>query len=169
MKKKLALLVVALVASAAIAGLWLLKSRDDLRSPARKAWKEQAIFYISGRGADRTWLTNELSGLNKRAAGGSSDSDAWLAANLLVMTNGEWMIFTNMCQKENWRIRDIFIGKGSDRKWYFSTYHFCVRMLVLKMEDQPQSLAEFAGTYSLREFDGKSDDCLVRTWPPKKP
>jgi hypothetical protein len=59
MKVKLALVVVALVLLAAIAGIWLLSSRDDLRSSARMAWKENAIADLSRKSADQAWLTNE--------------------------------------------------------------------------------------------------------------
>ena len=35
-------------------------------------------------------------------------------------------------------------------------------------EDDHGSIAEFQHTYALREFDGKSNECLKKTWPAKK-
>jgi hypothetical protein len=61
-------------------------------------------------------------------------------------------------------VHDIFIAKGSDGKWYYTDFHFCVRMMVLN--DQPASLAEFKHRYFLAEFDGVSDAALERSWIP---
>jgi len=82
------------------------------------------------------------------------------------MRNGDWLAYANICQKEDHRIRDLFLGRGSDGRWYYSTYHFCIGMVVLKMEEQSDDLAGFAKTYYLRPFDGHSDKCLQETWPP---
>jgi hypothetical protein len=41
-------------------------------------------------------------------------------------------------------------------------------MLVLKdMMDQPESLTKLRDDGFLKEFDGRSDDCLKKTWPLK--
>jgi hypothetical protein len=39
-------------------------------------------------------------------------------------------------------------------------------MVVLRMEEQSDDLAAFSKSYYLREFDGHSDECLQKTWPP---
>jgi hypothetical protein len=84
-----------------------------------------------------------------------------------VTRNGEWLAYTNVCRKEDRHIHDLFLARGSDGRWYYSTYHFCIGMIVLRMEEQqPEDLAGFAKTYFLRTFDGQSDDCLQKTWPP---
>jgi hypothetical protein len=96
----------------------------------------------------------------------------WIGTNLLVMTNGEWLAYQNKCVKEPGHIHDLFLAQGSDGKWYFSTFHFCTRMITLhgRMygEEDHGSIAEFVRTYAVRQFDGKSDDCLEKTWPAKK-
>ena len=81
------------------------------------------------------------------------------------MKNGDWIAYASRCSKEDWRIRDIFIGRATDGKWYYSTFHFCRGMLTLRVEDRPESLDKFITAYSLREFDGRSDECLKKTWP----
>ncbi len=88
---------------------------------------------------------------------------------IIVMTNGQWMAYRNVCAKEKEGIPDLFLGRGSDGRWYYSTYHFCIRMIVLKdMLGQPESLAQFVQEGFLREFDGHSDECLKKTWPLKR-
>lgn len=80
------------------------------------------------------------------------------------MQNGEWMLCENICQKQDYRIQDLFIGSGSDGRWYYSTFHFCIGKEVLRMEAQPESLTQLVKGYWLVPFDGKSDDCLRATW-----
>ena len=41
-------------------------------------------------------------------------------------------------------------------------------MIVLSWDEQPEDLAGFAKKYYLRSFDGRSDECLQKTWPPPK-
>ena len=76
------------------------------------------------------------------------------------------MAYRNICAKEKGHIPDLFIGRASDGRWYYSTYHFCMDMIVLKtMLDQPESLTKFRADCFLQGFDGRSDDCLRKTWP----
>lgn len=91
-------------------------------------------------------------------------------AGLILMTNGEWMVYRSICRKENFWVRDLFLGRASDGRWYYSTYHFCINMCALGRmgEGQPSSLADFAQTYYLKPFDGRSDECLQSTWPPRR-
>jgi len=84
---------------------------------------------------------------------------------MILMRNGDWLTYANVCRKEDGRIYDLFLARASDGRWYYSTYHFCVGMIVLKMEEQPEDLAGFAKTHYLRMFDGQSDECLQKTWP----
>jgi hypothetical protein len=83
------------------------------------------------------------------------------------MKNGDWILYRSICTKQDRRIHDIFIGRASDGKWYYSTYHFCIGLVTLMMMDQSENLPEFLKTYYLREFDGHSDKCLKKTWPTK--
>jgi hypothetical protein len=121
--------------------------------------------------ADREWVTSEISSLKAKQTVPGQEHEAWLSPHLILMENGEWIAYASMCSKEDGRIHDIFIGRGSDGKWYYSTYHFCRQMIVLMMhsgmEGQRETLKGFAQMYHLREFDGRSDECLGKTWPPK--
>jgi hypothetical protein len=156
----LALIVVSLFAISAILG------DPRLRSKARKEWKDCAIVDIAKKNAAQPEIANEIRAL--RMGSPQSEEGWWVGTNVLVMTNGEHLVYSQVCSKENSGIYDIFIARGSDGKWYYSTYHFCVRMLDLRLAEAPSSLQEFSKNYFTREFDGKSDECLQRTWPPKK-
>jgi len=87
------------------------------------------------------------------------------------MKNGDWIACQNICSKEDSRVQDLFIGRASDGKWYYSTFHFCIGMTVLRdMEQwQPDSLAQFVDAYWLVPFDGRSDECLKATWTRAEP
>jgi hypothetical protein len=167
MKKKPAIAAVTGVILLAVAGLFLIQSGDRLHAKARKEWKEKEVAEIARSTSDAAWLAAETNRLKTNAAPDPSDSAAWLSDRLILMKNGEWMIYASKCSKEDRRIHDIFVGRGSDGKWYYSTFHFCLGMVSLRMDDQPENLTKFGEIYFLREFDGHSDECLNLTWPPK--
>ena len=133
---------------------------------ARRAWKEKAIAEISSQLTDAMWPSNEVARLSHRGTSDPSDSDRWLSEGLILMRNGDWLTYRSVCRKEKRRIADLFIARGSDGRWYYSTFHFCIGMLDLRMEDQSEDLPAFVKAYYLRPFDGHSDECLQKTWPP---
>ena len=128
--------------------------------------KQKSIAEIAARVADPAWPTNEIARLKAQSTSEASEDASWLSERIIVTRKGEWLAYANSCQKQDGRIPDIFLARGSDGHWYYSTYHFCVGMVVLRMEEQPEDLSAFAKTYLLRTFDGQSDDCLQKTWPP---
>lgn len=169
MKRTLAIAGAGVLTLVGVAGLMMLSHGGDrLHARARKEWKERTIPEIARRVADTNWLASETTRLQARR-GEEPDSAGWFTDRLILMTNGEWMVYGNKCSKEDRRIHDIFIGRGSDGKWYYSTFHFCIGMVTLEMwGQQPASLGQFVDTCFLREFDGFSDDCLRKTWPPER-
>ena len=164
-KKPLAIAIVSVLLLAVIGAVAFLRP-PSLQSSARRAWKEKSIFDIAARVADPSWPTNEFARLKPKSTNDVSDDARWLSEHIIVTRKGEWLAFANSCQKQDGRIPDIFLARGSDGHWYYSTYHFCVGMVVLRMEAQPEDLATFAKTYFLQAFDGNSDECLQKTWPP---
>ena len=84
---------------------------------------------------------------------------------VLLMTNGEFVIYASRHGANNGFVDHLFLGHCSDGRWLYSTFHFCNSMAMIRGEDPPGSIAEFAKRYSAREFDGKSDKCLQHTWP----
>ena len=167
MTKKLAIAGAGMLLCTVATGLLILGGGPRLDSKARKQWKEKAIGAIAQRSSNPAWLQKEIDSLRTKAST-DREWDKWISEDLILMTNGEWMVYRNICAKEEGRIPDLFIGRGSDGKWYYSTYHFCIGMLVLKsMIDQPESLPRFRNDSYLCEFDGHSDECLKTTWPPR--
>jgi hypothetical protein len=157
-----------------VTGVFVVKNSDPygLQAKPRRDWKDRALAEITRRSNDSAWVASEVAALKARATKDQTDSDGWLSPRLILMTNGEWIAYANVCRKEDRHIHDLFLGRASDGKWYYSTFHFCIRMLVLKMgmieEGEPGSVEEFAENYYLRTFDGHSDECLQLTWPPKR-
>jgi hypothetical protein len=163
----------SVIAVIVIIGMAFLRNADNLlrHSKARVAWKNRAVEEITRRTSDTNWVTQEFTQLALSATNRNIASDAWLSSSLIVMTNGEWIAYDSICSKENFWIRDLFIGHASDGKWYYSTYHFCINMVVLSMmseiNGQPRSIEQFANDYYLQIYDGVSDICLGSTWPQK--
>jgi hypothetical protein len=150
-----------LILTASIA-LFLISQRH---SSARRQWKDQAIVRIEQRLSDHQWLDGEVARL-KAATWGRPLQGAWVGDELLLTRNGDWLICQSVAAKEQKTsvTKDLFIGRGSDGKWYYSTFHFCIGKDVLHTEPQPDSLAQLVNAYWLVPFDGKSDECLKTTW-----
>ena len=87
----------------------------------RKHWKESAIAAVAGRAADPVWLTNETAKIKAELA---RDDQAWFSRGLLLMRDGEWLIGTNICSKEDARIHDLFIGRGQMASGIIRTFIF---------------------------------------------
>ena len=108
----------------AVGFVWSLS--DPLHSSARRQWASDAIATINSRVVDKVWIESELAKLKRTAA--SQPWGGWVGDELLVAQNGEWIVCENLCTKEQKTTirKDIFIGRGSDGRWYYSTFHFCV-------------------------------------------
>lgn len=167
MKKRL-IAGIVFFAVAALAILVAITWRNSSRASARRAWKEKTVAEISIQATNPTWLSNGLAKLQSNSTTNSTDTDAWFSDQLILMKNGEWLDYASICRKQEGKIDDLFIAYGSDERWYYSTYHFCIDMIVLRMNEQPAGLSDFVKDYSLRTFDGKSDECLKKTWLPEK-
>ncbi len=165
MRKKLAVIGTAICLCAVALGVVILVGGPQrLHSKARRQWKDNAIVQIAKQTSDSAAIFSEIEVMKTTPV--ESEWNTWISEDLIVMTNGQWMAYRNVCEKEAERIPDLFLGRGSDGRWYYSTFHFCVRMINLKdVMGQPKSLTEFTRTCHLREFDGHSDECLQETRP----
>jgi len=165
MRKKLAVIGTAICFCAVALGVAIfIGGPERLNSKARRQWKGNAIVQIAKQTSDSAGIFKEIEAM-KTTPLDSEWWDTWISEDLIVMTNGQWIAYRNVCQKEDERIPDLFLGLGSDGGWYYSTFHFCVRMQNLSVMGQPKSLTEFSNAYYLREFDGHSDECLKETRP----
>lgn len=134
----------------------------------RRAWKNNAIAQVSKHASDPAWVAAQIEMIRARHSPSQGEHRYFSSPDMILMKNGEWIACASICRKQDWRIDDIFIGRGSDGKWYYSTYHFCIDMMNLTMYHERPSLQDFAQIYFLREFDGQSNDCLQATWPPSR-
>ena len=156
-----------LVALCAVALPWIVGHRLQA---ARRHWKNDAIPAIANWAEDRSWRTQEIEMLTKHTNDQRVIAEGWLTDKMILMQSGEWLVYKSHCSKAKPHlVKDIFLAKGSDGQWYYSTFHFCVGMcaLLMEQETQPPTLAMFVHEYNLRQFDGRSDECLkeTKTWP----
>ena len=165
MRKKLAVIGTAICLCAVALGVVIFFGGPQrLNSKTRRQWKDNAIVQIAKQTSDSAAIFKEIEAM-KTTPLDSEWWHTWISEDLIVMTNGQWIAYRNICQKEDERIPDLFLGLGSDGRWYYSTFHFCVRMQNLSVMGQPKSLTVFSKKYYLREFDGHSDECLKDTRP----
>ncbi len=162
---------VVLVVVGAAAAWWLLRDSEGLRTRARRHWATAAIDEIQAKARNTAWLQEGVADLVEASSKPGAGPETWVSDRLVVMRNAEWILYRNCCSKETPHVADLFIARGSDRKWYYSTFHFCVDMCELAAlhAEQPTNLAAFVTRYALREFDGQPDQCLERTWFPGTP
>ncbi|MFO1520957.1 MAG: hypothetical protein U1F77_17930 [Kiritimatiellia bacterium] len=137
------------------------------RQHARLAWKTAALPEIKRLAEDPAWVADQMRMLAGTApATGGVLAAPWLSEHMILMKNGEWLVYKSHCNKvPPRRVSDIFLARGSNGQWYYSTCHFCVGMcaLILQQEDQPRDIDTFERLYHLKKFDGLSDDCLQET------
>jgi hypothetical protein len=131
---------------------------------ARKVWKDNALVQLA-----RTSMTNEvvLTEIDQIKHPTRNLDFGWAHQHVLLMTNGEFLVYASRHGFNNGLVDHLFLAHGSDGRWYYSTYHFCNSMVGVSGDDPPGSITEFASRYSAREFDGRSDVCLLHTWPEK--
>src|SRR5262249_32474248 len=132
---------------------------------ARKSWKDKALVKLA-----KTSMTNEsvLTEIDQIKHPTPSLDFGWAHEPVLLMTNGEFLVYAFRHGFNNGSVDHLFLARGSDGRWYYSTYHFCNSMAALAGDDPPGSISEFASKYAAREFDGKSEACLQHTWPEEK-
>jgi hypothetical protein len=155
--KACVVLVLLLLVGVVLGLRWLLSSQR-----LRRNWKDQAVIEVSRIATNRSWVNERTAAIQKQALAGSQGT--WLGDSIVVMRDGEWIIFRNECGHRHQLLGDIFIGKASNGRWYYSSFHFCCEMVVPKMDEQPTDLSSFITKHFLREFDGKSDDAIQQTW-----
>jgi len=160
MKRVVIILLSVLLAIAAL--YFGLRTTCQIRGQRGRAkWAATALPRLAGLSSTSEVVRTELAQL--RAPTPNLDF-GWTHDDVILMTNGEYLIYAWWHGNNNGWVDHLFLAHGSDGKWYFSTYHFCNHMAMISGGDAPGSIAEFISRYAVREFDGKSDVCLKRTW-----
>jgi hypothetical protein len=129
---------------------------------SRRNWKDEALGQIT-----RTSMTNEevRTEIDQIKHPTPNLNFGWTHQHVLLMTNGEFLVYAFRHGFNNGFVDHLFLAHGSDGRWLYSTYHFCNSMAGVVGDDPPGSISEFSTRYTAREFDGKSDECLQHTWP----
>lgn len=132
----------------------------------RTDWKAGTLPRLAQLSVTNEEIRRELDALR---AGPTANVDlGWTHDHVLLMTNEEYLIYASRHGFNNGSVNHLFLARGSDGRWFYSTYHFCNQMAGVGGDEPLGSIDEFAQRYSAREFDGKSDDCLQKTWPIKR-
>lgn len=131
---------------------------------ARTQWKNETLPRLAGMSIEDEQIRTELYQIKNPTP---TVNVGWAHDHVLLMTNGECIIYAFRHGFNSGLVDHLFLAHGTDNKWYYSTYHFCSSMVMIRGDDAPGSIEEFAQRYSLREFDGNSDECLKHTWPRK--
>lgn len=130
----------------------------------RAHWKTTALQQLAGMSLTSEPITTELEQIRHPTP---NLDFGWAHEHVVAMTNGEYLVYAFWHGANSGFVEHLFLAHGTDGKWYYSTYHFCNRMAAISADDPPGSIGEFANRYWLREFDGKSDECLRSTEPLK--
>ncbi len=148
-------------------GFYLHHRKDLLHTAHRREWKNNAIREIRSDIANPKYFIDRF-GSEPAPLGvfdtSGEDEDRWLRDNTIICADGSWLIFRNRCHKEDPKIHDIFIAYASDKRWYYSDFHFCIGAMVVGMRGQSATLDDFRKDFFLKSFDGDSDDSLDQTW-----
>jgi len=88
-----------------------------------------AITQLTQLTSNPSWIEHEAATLRERGLKEPSDNSG-VGQRLILMKNGEWIAYFQECTKADPTVADVFIGCGSDGKWYYTECHFCINMLV---------------------------------------
>jgi hypothetical protein len=121
----------------------------------RTAWKGPALQRLTKLSITNEPIHTELQKLKT--------SSEWTSDHVLLMANGEYIIYEYRHGRNGYFPPHLFLGRASNGQWLYSSFHFCNNMNMIAFEPQPKSIADFAKKYFARPFDGKSDVCLKLT------
>ncbi len=141
----------------------------------RTGWKNAVCAYLSNVDLDAPDILQKLAEIQSER-GGVPDSRWWSwtdfspdrpaappdAVYAILLGDGSHILAAS---RHGHASHHLFIGRSSDGRWIYSSYHFCNSLIGLGFYDQPATLEEFCQTYAARVFDGRSDTCLEPTWP----
>ncbi len=151
-------LALLLLVPASLFGAWWLAQQN-----MRARWKGPALARLAELSRSNAEIVQELKQL--KATPTADANFGWAQDHVILMTNGEYIVYLFRHGANSGFVDHLFLGHASDDRWFYSTYHFCNSMAGVLGDDPPRSIAEFCRRYSVREFDGASDECLRHTWP----
>lgn len=162
-RKVVIFVAVPLLVVAVLVGWWAAMQYKFQR--ARGNWKNATLQQLAETPLNNDQVRIELDQIRNPT---HNLNFGWAHDHVILMTNGQYLVYAFWHGFNSGAVDHLFLAHGTDGKWYYSTYHFCSHMVGILSDDPAGSIGEFAGRYSLREFDGKSDECLKHTWPTKR-
>jgi hypothetical protein len=156
----LVLLSVFLLIAALLVGWYEILRFNSMR--ARRTWKTSTLQKLGHTRIENEDIRTEIDQIKNPTP---NLNFGWAHDHVILMTNGEYLVYEFWHGFNSGTVDHLFLAHGTDGKWYYSTYHFCSHMAGILGDDPAGSISEFAKRYSVREFDGKSDECLKHTWP----
>jgi len=147
------IMTIVLITGFACGAWWLVTYK-------RTRWKGTALERLARSSVTNEVVRQELDQL--KASYTNVSAIVWTHDHVLLMTNGEHIVYEYRHGANDSFPPHLFLGRCSDGRWH-SSHHFCKSMQMVKYDLAPGSIAEFAKRYSARNFDGKSNECLRRT------
>jgi hypothetical protein len=139
-----------------------------IRDRRYSQWVERSVEEIRGLAIETNWMGSVISNLQSVTdMSGIDEGRNFISPDLLLMKNGEWIIYRAATSKQGPAFPELFIGRGSDEQWHYTTYHFCRGMIMLGADGQPRGLKSFRAHYYLAPYTGQAYRELKKTWPPK--
>jgi hypothetical protein len=151
--------IAVLLIGATLSAIWWTARRVTERE--RTKWKGPALARLTGMSITNEQVRLEMDELKARS---KTNEIEWAGEHVLVMTNGQYIVYEYRHGRNDWFPPHLFLARTSDGQWLYSSYHFCNSMGMIRWDNPPGSVAEFCRKYFARPFDGKSDDCLKLTW-----
>ncbi len=148
-----------LVTIGVVYGLWSLARHISGRP--RVEWKSAALERLRRLSIADAEIRHEIDELKKSNT--NNTELGWAHEHVLLMGNGEYIIYEYRHGANIYFPPHLFLGHGSDGRWLYSSFHFCNDINMVRYAPPPASINEFEQKYSVREFDGKSNDCLKMT------
>src|SRR5436309_571876 len=90
---------------------------------ARGSWKAATLPRLAGLSITNDEVSGELEALNGAISRG--DYRNWVGDHVLLMTNGECLIYAFRHGFNNGFVNHLFLAHSSDGRWLYSSYHFC--------------------------------------------
>ena len=89
----------------------------------------------------------------------------WITDTALYTADGQLLAFKSR-HGRSFVGDHLFLAHSSDDRWFYSSYHFCNGMNMIRGDDAPLSIEEFCSRYAVREFTLGSNIWSQTTWTP---
>lgn len=144
-------------------GLLVLVSCHHVLSRERTAWMRETLPRLADLSITKDSIAMELREL--RANVEQEEPPKWIGRNIVLMTNDQFLVYAYRHGANDRWPHHLLLARGSDGRWFYSSYHFCNELNMIRGDPQSGSIDEFVSRYPIAQFDGRSDECLKPTWP----